>query len=224
MAETNKTDVHALMKFGKKVHIEKLYEEGEVYMRPMADFWKEDEDEYRKDKKEGVSYIQQGEKTELFKMGSNNKIATFYKGDKESHSIRFNFWQKEDEGNLYCMTSVTENELNTTPMVDEKNKEMGSHFLLIYDPLVFVQRLDAELNNLGYSLSNRLVAYYDPKKFNGRVGPFKKERKYNFQNEFRYFVQNESREPLKFHVGPLKDIAQMFTANDLERVSLKLGP
>ena len=96
----------------------------------------------------------------------------------------------------------------------------GSHCLVI-DPKSFINRMEKILHNLGYSYNHGFVDYYDKEKICKEVSLFEKPFEFEYQKEFRFYVENEKIEPVKIQIGSLENCAELFITKDIFTLQLK---
>lgn len=117
--------------------------------------------------------------------------------------------------NIYCLYSIWHGyKNNMITKVDERILSgFGEYFALIRDKEEFLNRVKKAVNKIPYKLKSDIgygfVDYIDTNhKPYIELGPFRKDKKYIYQNEFRIVLELDRKpEPLKyFEVGDLSDI------------------
>lgn len=201
------------IKIGDLRWIQDLYENGTVYMNTLDYFKKINDNSLRGDPNEGAINL------------SNPKNATirfsFMDQDIKPVSIRYGSFLKT--GNLYCLYCVSSYDLPNPNdfKFDERNLEFGSHCLVIKQPEVFIEKMENELNRLGYNFNHNLVRYYQEQVQLKDLTPFNKPNAFEYQKEFRFFVENEVDKPIKLQIGNMKSYAEIYEAKDLVSLELK---
>ena len=167
-----------LLKFGKKIDM-KAFQEGILYMNTLEHFQKRESCELRGDKDEGLSAIyqakggilsRQNDKGEYVPVGTI--VDEVHYRDKNSAYV-----------NVFCMYV-----LQFYPQkkcIDERNFKFGDTFVLILNPIEFLNRVKRAASQRGIEIYHKLVEYIDREKHNGSMGPFRKFKEFSYQNEFR---------------------------------------
>ncbi|UAY53228.1 hypothetical protein [Ferruginibacter albus] len=93
-------------------------------------------------------------------------------------------------------------------------KDFGDTVLLIKDNPKFLSLIEKALEKKRLKYFHELVQYYDKRIYMGKVDVFNKASEYAYQNEFRIYIRRKSDESLKIHIGSLKDIAEIYPANE----------
>ncbi|QQU02151.1 hypothetical protein [Myroides odoratus] len=200
--------VYFLFRRGKKEHIEALFEKGEIYINSI-DFIRDcDDNEERSDEDEGINYRQYlgKAKIKICEFGQNIETNGY-----EFSAIDVTIKQDNSiKGNIYCLTGIYSHDLlGERNEIRYKTEAFGDSIILIHKPKVFLNRIFAELERLGYKgYKANKVTYYN-NDYSGEINFFKKHKKFKHQNEFRIFVPNEKNQPIKICIGSLKDIASL---------------
>ncbi|RKE89428.1 hypothetical protein [Ichthyenterobacterium magnum] len=209
MKETSEHTIKIFLKFGQKEHIKDLFENGTIFLNSIEYFRKLEDNGLRGDRYEGISKLHNLPSGE-FEIKSLN-----YKGKYISMQIRESY--QEIIGNIYSLYAVSSfgfpNPLEFK--IDDRNSEFGSHCLMIKNLPLFFQKIEQELNNLKLKFRHGFVKYYDASKFNGQITLFQKPMEYEYQKEFRFYVERNSTEPLILNIGSLKDIAEIYESKEL---------
>jgi len=221
MIKNDKNIIHHLIKLGKKEHIEGFRNKGIVFMNSINFFKEMEEDEQRKDLHEGIERIEQ---VTWIKIEGKGKEIEFRKDTKENilSSAQLRVANPELEGNLYSMIAITTDLYAKTDKLDKRNMEFGDSFLVIFNPKEFLNRIDKAVKILELEYYWNLVSYYDEESHNGNLGIFNKSKKYEHQNEFRIFVENNKKEELILNIGSIEDVSKIFDIDEFERLRFKI--
>lgn len=194
----------AFLKFGSKTNMIDLLENGTIYMNPINKFRKIEDNNLRGDNYEGVSKIWNLPSGQ-FEIPSLN-----HKGNYISMHLRESY--ENVHGNIYSLYCISSYGFETPDkfFIDERIKGFGSHFVLIKDLPEFFKRIKSHLTFLGHKFRDGFVEYYDKNKINGRITVFQKPSDFEYQKEFRFYVDGDDIQPLSFKIGSLTDIAEMF--------------
>lgn len=217
MTVNEKINISTFIKFGEEVHIRDLYENGTIYCRSMDIFKVIEDNDLRGDSWEGKELVRtftDSDKVKLEISKGNNVIAnltpTFAQVSKD---------RTVAGGNLYCLYTIkpTDVAIKRRFKMDIKNKDFGTHFVVIKNNQAFIERIFAALVKGNYKYQCGLVEYIDDKK----NSPFQKRRRFAYQNEFRILIENTTTNPIVLNIGSIKDIAMVLELEDLEKFSFK---
>ena len=199
------------LKFGQEEHIRDLFENGTIYMNSIQRFRLIEDNGLRGDNYEGISEIR------------NYLPGTFIipEINHEVHHLGIHLRQSYPEvlGNiysLYCISSKTvANPLEFK--IDKRNSEFGTHCLMIKNNPEFLSKIENALILSGLPFRHGFVEYYDKNKVNGAITLFQKPVEYEYQKEFRIYVERPYIDPFVLKIGSLQNIAELFTSNDIIR-------
>lgn len=198
-------------KIGKREHILDLYENGTVYMNTLK-YFREIEDENRGDPNEGAIDL----------TAARNGTFRVPWSDQDFKFIRARYGSFLQTGNLYCLYCMSSygfpNPLEFK--FDDRNIEFGSYCLMIKKPGVFLERLERALKKQNYRFKHGFVNYYQEKTRMKNLGPFDKPEKFEYQKEFRFFVENDRLEPIKVNIGSMKSYTEVHEAEGLKTLDV----
>jgi hypothetical protein len=209
--------IHTLLKFGRETDINDLFYNGTIYMNSIQHFRQIEDGELRGDNYEGVVSIKN------YPPGKIETPSIGYKGNyislhlKQTHGQVF--------GNIYSLYCVSSYGWQS-PLdfkIDEKIKRFGTHCLLVKDARKFISLIENKINQSNLKLVHGFVDYYDSKKVNRRIHLFEKPFQFEYQKEFRFYVERESIDPFVFSIGNLTDICEIHTTETVIE-GLKLKP
>lgn len=216
-----------MVKMQKYEYMRRFLLYGEMYMNTLQAFAQMDETDGIGDKFEnsiGFRCYKPIQAQFIFKNG--NSVTLHPKFIKVREFIDNNI------GNIYSMALV---DCNLQAIGDKmrfrfSNPEMlekiGSGYdtvVVISNPQEFINRVEAAVKNLGSDLYYGPVEYFSMDDYNKKIEitPFKKRDKYEYQREFRFFVDFKSNEPQTLKIGNISDIAFLIHISgfsSLERV------
>lgn len=190
-----------LLKFGEKNRM-KSFQEGVLYMNTLEYFQKLECCELRGDKDEGLSAIYQAKGGTLSRQ---NDKGEFVPVGTIVDKVRY---REKDSTyvNVFCMYA-----LQFYPQkqyIDERNFNFGDTFVLILNPIEFLNRVKRAATQKGIDVHHKLVEYVDRDKHNGPMGPFRKFKEFSYQNEFRILVSPETQGPYILNIGDISDITE----------------
>lgn len=200
-----------LLKFGKKEHMEALYNEGLLYMNTFDYFINlEDNGDGRADKYEATTLYYSGDGVDDIKLtlgSGDDKITLSREGGTLSIAM---ITDQPTYSHLYSMTAIdTKWALENDLLLDERNFADGKDYVvIIHDFNKFVERLTNKLNENKWNSKLSFIEYIDEHNYSGQMGCFRKFDKFSYQNEWRCAVlQNGIKEPITITLGSLADIA-----------------
>ena len=193
-------DVHALLKFGAREHMEQLLKEGALYMQPISYFIGLEGDDQRGDKHEALTAYHQGPGTSIIIDGGHE--LSHEKGTLKFVSIRND---EEKDCNIFCLLAITP----TYWQLDAKNDKLGDSCVFIHKPAIFLERFRQAARPICAQLQTGPVEYV-PQTYTGSMGPFRKfAESYAHQNEVRCLVRPGNAKPIVLKLGSLEDIAEL---------------
>lgn len=211
------TTIKMFLKFGNEQNINDLFFNGTIYMNSIQKFRELEDNKLRGDKYEGVSSIKN------YPSGQFEIPSIGYKGNYISLHLREAY--PEVLGNIYSLYCISSHGW-TNPLdfkIDQKVKEFGSHCLMVKDNKKFLQLIENGLRKLKVKYRHGFVDYYDKNAVNRKINLFEKPTNFDYQKEFRFYVERESTEPFIFKIGSLENIAEIQPTN-LIVDELKLMP
>ena len=208
--------IKMFLKFGEEKHINDLYRNGTIFMNAIQYFRKIEDDELRGDQYEGISKINN------YPPGQFEIASLNFKGNYLALQIRESY--DTVLGNifsLYCVSSHGWKNPNDFK-IDEKIKNFGSHCLLIKDNVKFLSLIEEKLKELKLKYRHNFITYYDKDKVDRKITLFEKPLEFEYQKEFRFYIERKSDKPFSFSIGSLKDIAEIYNSKDIvETLELK---
>jgi hypothetical protein len=205
----------ALLKFGNQKNILDLYNNGTIYINTIEHFRKIEDEELRGDKYEGVSRIINS-LPGTFKLDGNDTVFNFNKIHiRESYS--------EIVGNIYSLYALSSKGFQNPLELkfDKKNTRFGTHCLMIKNLPYFLEKIELELNKNNYNFQHGFIDYYDKYDVNRNINLFEKPLEFEYQKEFRFYIENYDMKPIKIQIGSLKKYAEIINIEDLIYLKLK---
>lgn len=194
------------LKFGQENDIKDLFHNGTIYMSPIQHFRKLEDGELRGDKYEGVSNIKN------YPPGQFEIPSIGYTGNYLALHLLESY--ENVLGNIYSLYCISshgwQNPLDFK--IDEKIKKFGSHCLIIKDNQKFLSLIETKLKEMNAKFRHGFVEYYDKNTVSRKINLFEKPTDFEYQKEFRFYVESDSTEPFVFSIGNLTDIAEMHPA------------
>lgn len=191
------------LKFGSEENINDLYRNGTIYMNAIQRFREIEDGELRGDKYEGVSSIKN------YPAGHFEIPSIGFKGQYIALYLRESY--KQVLGNVYSLYCISSHgwKMPEDFKIEPKIRQFGSHCLMIKDNPTFLARVESKLNELGFSFTHGFVNYYNKDKVNRTISLFEKPSEFEYQKEFRIYVDRKSVLPLIFTIGSLEAIAEI---------------
>lgn len=196
--------IKMFLKFGEERHINDLYDNGTIYMSPIQFFRKIEDGELRGDKYEGIRSIRNLPPGE-FKIPDIN-----FEGRYQALQLSQSY--ETVVGNIFSLYCVSTHGW-TDPKdfkIDQRIERFGSHCLCVMNNREFLSRIEMALKLKGVKYSHNFVDYYDKDKVSRDITLFEKPLEFEYQKEFRIYVERMSTEPFIFQIGSLKNITEIF--------------
>lgn len=209
---TNKATCHLLVKIGKKEHMEKLINNGEVYMNTTV-FFRENNNSEIGDKFEGALHIKDG-------------LVSEYRENLDYEKL-FCMWHINDTTPIYeelIYSDYYDKKLDQTRLALDLRNLSGftdnedPYMVVIYNVKEFNNRFKKACKELNVEfVDNRIVSYYDELtiKPDRIITPYMKRKKYQKQQEVRFLVMKDDNNPLIVTLGSLKDIACIHNVKEI---------
>lgn len=201
--------IKMFLKFGQEEHINDLYQNGTIFMNAIQYFRKIEDGELRGDRYEGVSRIKN------YPPGQFEIPSLNFKGNYLALQIREAY--DTVVGNifsLYCISSHGWENPNDFK-IDEKVKQFGTHCLVVKDNVKFLSLIEQKLKELKVRFNHNFVTYYDKDKVDREITLFEKPLEFEYQKEFRFYIERKSDKPFVLSIGSLTDIAEIHKAKDI---------
>lgn len=210
-----KKHYQSFIKFGEKIHMEKLIYEGEIFCNTLSHFSEVEYNDSRTDKYDGADYVYQGTNLEV---KYKNKI---FATAKYCQLYRRNL---DLTGNIYCFYGIEHNDLKLTHSFEKMSLNLnginwGDTAVFIYDTKEFLKRVKSalELKALEFKISP--IIYYDHKTFHGELTPFHKRRElFEKQKEIRYWIPNKINQIQNINIGNITDISFIISKDDISKI------
>ena len=206
--------IKLFLKLGNEENILDLFKNGTIYMNTIEYFRKVEDGELRGDKYEGVSRI-------VNSLPGTFKIKVI---DREFNYIKMHLREAHNEviGNIYSLYAMSSKGF-PNPLdfeFDKRNLRFGTHCLMIKDIPYFFKKIEKELQKNNYKFHHNFVDYYDKDEVNRKITLFEKPLEFEYQKEFRFYVEDYGMKPIKIQIGSLKKCAEIFKIEDLLEVKL----
>lgn len=211
-------------KFGQKVNMEALYNDGELYLQTLETF-RRLEDKERGDKfegavrmrsdKKGIMTLTNPETGESFDLDiTESQLIERHSGVSGLHIYCIYCLIFEDHEGLELGQSFGDDIING----------FGDYVVVILDTFAFMERVKKAVEELGFKLMSGRVDYLDLKDYTGELGPYRKDHSYSHQKEFRLVLLGDGRPdgPLKFTIGSLADIALIGQSEEIRNLQIKI--
>jgi hypothetical protein len=206
-------NIQFLLKFGSLENMTRLLKEGLVYARPIRHF-KQNIEHKRYDQQEGLQEFHHLKNQRLYLKENEDdgwKYITVTTG-------KFNTFLDDTKLHNYSMYAITEKKTreNQFHRLPDEMKAFGDWYVLVHNPRIFIQRLEAALKEGNLVSEGRLVRYYDSTTNQKSLDFFCKSSEYASQQEFRILIQNNSSSPTELLLGDLEDIAEIHHIGEFE--------
>lgn len=204
--------IYTFLKFGQESDIYDLLNNGTIYMNPIQKFRQTEDNQLRGDKYEGVTSIKN------YPPGQFEIKSIGYKGDYLNlHLIESYEKVLGNIYSLYCVSSIGFPNRNDI-QIDKRVKRFGTHYLMVTNCGKFLTRLSDGLKATGLYADMDFVKYYDKKLINGKITVYQKPDSFEWQKEYRLYVNRLSILPYSFKIGSLHDIAVVFPIDKIDEM------
>jgi len=197
-----------LIKFGQQEHLLSLRDEGLLYMNDLTYFWKIEDDELRGDPLDCIAEVARGPRISF---PSTDGKEIFLEGN---WTLRMNPPEPE-KINIFCMYALRPLVEGTFP-INERNFQFGEHALILMNRDEFMRRIESTLKSEKIVAKANLVEYVD-NDYIGKIGPFKKLRRFSYQSEWRLVCKDGAGGPRKISIGSIRDISQIIRIDEVNK-------
>ena len=202
------------LKLGSEENILDLFENGTIYMNTIEYFRKVEDEELRGDKYEGVSRV-------INSLQGTFKIPGI---EREFNYIKVHLREsyKEVLGNIYSLYAISSKGYSN-PLdfeFDKRNLRFGTHGILIKNLPLFFSKIESELKRNNLKFNHGFVDYYDKEEVCKEISLFEKPNEFEYQKEFRFYIENDKIEPIKIQIGSMKDYAEIFKIENFLKMKL----
>lgn len=197
------------LKFGKENDLKDLIENGTIYMNSLQFFRTIEDEELRGDSYEGVIEI-------INTPPGDFEIPSL--GHKGKHQgMHMKKVHEEILGNIYSLYCISSHGWENPQdfFMDQKIKKFGSHCVIIKDNVRFLELITQKLDELKAKYHHGFIDYYDKNRINRKVTLFEKPLEFEYQKEFRFYVDRNSSDAFKFSIGNIEDIAELVDCVDV---------
>ena len=208
----NAEHILALLKFGNKDNLSDLLENGTIHMNSIQYFRNIEDSNLRGDAYEGVT-----------------QIINSWPGHFDINGVPINYLSVHVPqsyntvyGNIYSLYCISSHGFASPKdfNIDKRVQEFGSH-LLIISPGEFLKKIKNVLDFIGLIHHNGFVDYYDRNAINSKISLFQKPNEYEYQKEFRIYVERKAITPLVFKIGSIKEFAELHPVEAIDKIELK---
>jgi hypothetical protein len=200
-----------LVKFGSETHLLQLLESGLLYMKNLPYFWRVEDDGLRGDPCDSIHRLERGSNgTGILRIANNTAVPIHL----ESWTFRIHPSEPE-KMNIFCMYALRP--LAGSFPIDERNYRFDDHALLLTEPQQFIDRIHRVLTEKHIQHTAGLVEYFGDD-YTGEIGPFKKQRAFSYQSEWRLVCFNGPGTSLNIEIGSIQDIAVIVRSGDINDV------
>ena len=194
-----------LVKFGNQEHLQQFQDEGLLYLNNLPYFWNIEDEELRGDPFDSVREIRRGPKV-VIPLQNGKKVTM------EGEWIMRMHPPEPEKINIFCMYALRP--FARAFPVDERNFRFGSFALVMINRPEFMHRVESALKSQKIRFKADLVDYIDNSHI-GRVGPFKKLKKFAYQPEWRLVCYDGPGGPRKIRIGSIRDISVILHSDQI---------
>ena len=197
-----------LIKFGKQEHLLRLLDEGLLYMNNLPFFWNLEDEDPRGDPFDCIVEVARGPRVS-FTLPDGKEV--FMEGN---WTLRMHPAESE-KINIFCMYALRPLVEGSFP-VDERNFGFGDHALILLNSDEFMSRTESILKSQRIIAKGDLVEYVDDC-YTGKLGPFKKRRRFAYQSEWRFVCRDGPGGPREVRIGSIRDISAIIPSAEVNK-------
>lgn len=216
MDQNSKTQhkIFAFIKIGMETHLKALCEYGQVYLSPIQKFREFEDGDLRGDSYEGTNQITNSYPG-TFMIPEIDHIVNY-----ESVHIKEAF--ERLNGHVYSLYCISSHGFPNPYAFsfDDRIKRFGDHFAIL-DPGTFINRMETALSKRNLKFVHGFVEYYDKSNYTGKLSIFNKPKEFEYQKEFRFYVETNTNEPIILTIGGLQQNAHIFPIDYLDGIFLQ---
>ena len=198
-----------LIKFGQQGHLLQLQDEGLLYLNHPRYFWEVEDEELRGDPFDCIAEVARGPKIG-FTLTDGKEI--FMDGN---WTLRM-YPPEPEKINIFCMYALRPLIEGTFP-IDERNFRFGGYALLLINRDEFMRRIESVLKSQRIRAQANLVEYVDDK-YTGKLGPFKKLKRFAYQSEWRLVCCDGPGRPREIRIGSIRDISVIMRSDEANKM------
>jgi hypothetical protein len=207
------------IRISRRQFIQELIDTGHIFMNPLFTHQSPGANTQRHDPLEGVW-------DNAYRENFTMQMSVDGENSKGLHVAKANFNNRHDLTGYYSYS------LNAVKLEDIRNAgvfapkpemtEFGDSYAIIRDTGEFLNRIDSQLNSLGYEFKRGFVRYYDETATQSGLTLFDKRSSLAHQMEYRYIVRaKDNPDHISINIGNLSDIAEMIDFG-IDRLRIKL--
>jgi hypothetical protein len=197
-----------LIKFGQQEHLLQLQDEGLLYMNHLKYFWEIEDEELRGDPFDCIAEVARGPKIG-FTVAHDKEV--FMEGN---WTLRM-YPPEPEKINIFCMYALRPLIEGTFP-VDKRNFRFGEYALVLINRDEFMRRIESILRSQRIIAKADLVEYVDDK-YTGKLGPFRKLKRFSYQSEWRLVCYDGPGRPREIRIGSIRDISVIIRSDEVNK-------
>jgi hypothetical protein len=197
-----------LIKLGEQEHLLQLQDEGLLYMNLLPYFWEIEDEELRGDPFDCIAEVARGPKIG-FTVADSKEV--FMEGN---WTLRM-YPPEPEKINIFCMYALRPLIEGTFP-VDERNFQFGEYALVLINRDEFMRRIESILKSQRIIAKADLVEYVVDK-YTGKLGPFKKLKRFAYQSEWRLVCYDGPSRPREIRIGSIRDISVILRSDEVNK-------
>lgn len=212
-----------LLKFFEKKEYAKSFLEGKIFFSTIKKYRTitDEKGEMRNDILEGYDFLST-------KIGSSEIIFENSKIDEEEtikiplKNLKVEF-KKSNRKKIFCMYGFFwgENIKKEDFAIDSRVLLLGEYIVVLTDIKEFLSRIEMKLKEKKYDYGCKTIDYMDTSEYSGFWGEFKKDKKYEYQKEFRISCESMLEGDEIIDIGDISDIAVLRSKEEF--LNMKIG-
>ena len=184
-------------------------DEGLLYLNHPRYFWEVEDEELRGDPFDCIAEVARGPKIG-FTLTDGKEI--FMEGN---WTLRM-YPPEPEKINIFCMYALRPLIEGTFP-IDERNFRFGGYALLLINRDEFMRRIESVLKSQRIRAQANLVEYVDDK-YTGKLGPFRKLKRFAYQSEWRLVSCDGPGRPREIRIGSIRDISVIMRSDEANKM------
>jgi hypothetical protein len=228
MTKDNTSYHEFLIKFGEQDHMDRLTNQGEVFLNHVGYFTKLENDQERGDLNEGVTRLwplTNGTMSIKDENGVLKQVAKFTSGTARERS------QNLENANLFCLFYLRvpiNQDLNLSEHIPKKSwSGFGDTAVIINEPNKFLDRLTTAAKSKGFEVTKKFIEYKDLSNHHGQLDPFNKDEQYSHQQEFRVLLwqlpPKDNTESITLELGDLSELCFIIQTKNFHKCKLRIS-
>jgi hypothetical protein len=207
------------IRISQQQFIQQLIDTGHIFMNPLFTHQSPGANAQRHDSLEGV-------RDNSYRENFTMQLSIDGENWKGMNVLKANFNNRQDLTGCYSysLTAIRIEDIRNAGVFapNPELTEFGDTYAIIRNTGEFLNRIDTQLNSLGYEFRRGFVRYYDETTNQSGLTLFHKKASMSHQMEYRYIVwAKDNPDHISIKIGDLSEIAEMYDQG-IDRLRIKL--